>query len=949
MNLCRLTSWLIAALLITAQGTRTPGQDLPTPAMEHVPESKVALAEPDHSVAVDAEPVGIEYGLGYASYPGEVKTGYWYPAWAIVQARKYDISGTLTFKQEDNPLEVSLPVQIAKGTTKRFATYFQPRDPFNLQGGFSLRLQSSGHKDILLQSPIRFASDISRLILVLADDNSGNFQFLVRRKDPKDLLGSNPLGDRFVVYGSVELLPEDSIALEALDAIIINTSAVRLISPDQWNAIQNWIYLGGNLLIAGGDHRPFIEQSHLKNAFGIELAPLEPAMLKDALGAKAKIETTLEFLASWPSSRQGDARVLQGSAERPFLLTRNIGRGHYHVCAAALRQPILDLLNSIPENASLWSELLERYPTEDLLQQIVRKTEPYIGSALQFPFSSNLVGIWWVIGFLSTYLIAVVPLNWWICRKLKRPEWAWSAAVVIAFLFTAYGYFSGKGSHERDLLVNEFTFVSRPAASPVSRTVTLGAIYAPRRFRADLTSAARAFPSEYECFDPNFGFQHQRRDELPLNASFDKASSLSKFFLYSWSARTLRTDFILPASGGIRLGEPLSIAESTQELAGRIENATPWEFDRWWIVNGRRAWRGTTALAPAASFDLKDAPLLPEFPLSDQIQDQIAAKMLKRSKPQVSSEWGMDFEAMFARLVIPEWRATPITSSGAEALVFVGMGSGGGSPLLESLTSAVRTGIVLYEEDLQALPPSSRRLTDPALLGWAVKPLTDERPRALGPAWNDIQRRRGQSYVPFEIVDVQFIPESPVADHGNHCIMLALQAVLNPGDEVAPAAGPGKDGSANPFQPVDNHLASSSRGRVTFQFASIPVSIFNVKTQAWEALPDWDIKPHEIYPLGNYLNPVSSILTLRLDLREDKIKVHVAEGPYQPPAQRAAATALVSYQSLQSNVTQGLWLKSHIALKTRGDEAQTSDTLLSSAADPISPRNLSSGGDKPHD
>jgi len=419
--------------------------------------------------------------------------------WVEVQAREGDLRGWISLAQDRNPMKSILTVEVPEGTTKRLLTHynFEP----HLMPQLELEHRFQGERRDGFSHVFRIADARDQHILILAE-GPGGFQFLGRQGVETKRADQDGIyhGAVQVLYGDVERIPEDPIALEPLDAIVFNTREVRRLTQAQWEAIQTWVEAGGRVLVAGGKLQPFIEQSVLGGAWGIDLAAPQPASLTATLGPGAAPEGKAdEFLASWPSGEGSE--IVLGTEERPFLISRAVGQGAFQVCAAALEPPILEAIHGVRAPESLWPRLIERHWTQTPLDFAAREAEALIGHDLQCPYSFRLVGASWVFKYLAFYILLALPLNWFICGRLGRREWAWP--VVVALGFAYYGYRSGLQSQSSDFTINRVTLVRKVADSNTARAAAFSSIYSPRRFRADLTLPGAVLPPPDE--HPNAG------------------------------------------------------------------------------------------------------------------------------------------------------------------------------------------------------------------------------------------------------------------------------------------------------------------------------------------------------------------------------------------------------------------------------------------------------------
>ncbi|MCH8333299.1 hypothetical protein IIC65_05150 [Candidatus Sumerlaeota bacterium] len=634
--------------------------------------------------------------VGYAEYPAPLKPGLWYPVWARIHAVETDVEGMLTFTQSGNELRVEIPLRIPKGTTQHLTAYYRLNEFIPVMTA-EVAVEGVGLFSIPVLIPLGQRRD--QHILVIAEER-GAFNFLYSNESLDADAIVAVLGARSAIYGEVDLLPSDPIALEPLDAIVISTPRVSAIRADQWAAIQTWVAMGGRLLLAGGRHQPFIELSYLKDAFGLEVARPTLTTWTDALGASDPgAWGEASFLASWPSG--GWDRIWRGDGEHPLLVGKRVGQGWFYFCAAALEEDTVDRIDASIGGEDLWARLLERHGDQTALQAVVDQAEGTIGYVMQRPFVSSLAGFGWAAGFLGIYILLALPVNWWVSARFNRRGFRWPVAMTLAITFALYGYASGTRNQEKEFRIHEFTLIHRPSRSAPARATTLSTVFSPRRFRSDLTTSASLFPGPMK--EPGrLSYSNLRiagTNTTPLTLSFQSGVSLNGFFLNAWTSRSLRSDVMIEPAGAIRIEEPIRRnSESPAALEGTILNGTSWTFRKWWILHRRTLWEGTSPLESNDSARLENATRAAAGHVAGLLRSTIRDTL--NSSPQVPAAGESPGGGNLSNDVESLWSSLdrPYLTSGD--FIFVGEVEGSSSPLMDSLGSGVRLGRTLYEQIL---------------------------------------------------------------------------------------------------------------------------------------------------------------------------------------------------------------------------------------------------------
>lgn len=805
--------------------------------------------------------IEIDGGVGCGEYQGEVKPGLWYPVWIYLKANEAGATGMLTIAQDGNPLSVQIPFDVAKGSAKRFRSYYKPFDRDRNAPKLKVRVETEklGRDEFVL--PMRFANaPEDHHILVLCDD-LGSFGFLTRRIAAADQTEIG-LAERRPLYASPELLPDDPIALEPFDAIIISTDKLKRIRPEAWAAIEQWVWLGGRVLLSGGKHQPFLAGSPVDGAFGLKLAEPEPAELERALG-RDDLTTQTGILAAWPANPpEYWSKVYAGSRVRPLIGERRVGEGRFIYASMALDEAVMAVINSRREGSDLWWSMLERRSgPPDLVSQASLASMNY-AYELQSAFGVRLAPTSWVLAYLLSYIILAVPFNWWLCARLKRREMAWGVALLLALGFSLFGYRSGAMAQGRAAQTRQIAFVSHASGSPVARASTLASVFSPRRLSADLKSDGTVFPSSFggEQYDHFGQRQPNLYDDSPSAVQFSRSTEMKGFFLHPMSARNLQTDFTLPSQGGVEL-----VPSSSPGMVASIKNNTPWTFRNWALRDAYRVWNDQgRALKPGESIDLP--AVAPSLPLSaGQDWAQSAGRLYSSILPRTGAEIAQTSQS-YARVI----RNSRLTrgfgppnggqSSAAPAFQqtrqadarFRGVAQAELSTMLASLKTAANASSLVYEETYAWDQVRDVLGGDPLFSDqWVIQPGEP----VSGPAEFQ-QTRNGETNLAFKDWWLRVTPlvgfEPPRG--GALEVSLKFTLVADTGAMFKMAKTLGRD-----YVP---------RG--------CPLKVLNVRKNAWEDRGVWMGETIRLSPPEDYLDPSNSSIALSLDLNKWSLRFRPA-------------------------------------------------------------------------
>jgi len=421
----------------------------------------------DGQILKDKKPPVFKWdaGLGYATYLPFMKPGCWYPVWVKVEGVSGAVKGEILVTQPDNPIEVRIPVSVEKGSAKFYKSYYKLSPPAQWatsQEELAAEIRVKGCPAQSIPLNYRVADVNAQHVLILSDE-TGTFNFLNRgaRQDSEDAV-QHPR-EWSVIYGKPDLLPDNPIGLEAVDAIILNGAVVRQITPAQWQVIQDWMAGGGRLLLAGGAHQPFIEQSVFANAHGLRIGPPQPERIpafEGEVDPKASGSGGNSVLVAAPQGDQAHwDRIWLGEAARPLVAGKRVGKGWFEYCAFDLGEANLRAMSRWQNARYFWEQVLERSTVPGPMDQVAENGVQSIEKGLQDTFVIHLAPLGWVFAYLLLYNLLALPVNRWLCRRYGRPEWSWTILFLVAVCFAVFGYYSGLKRQSRSFQVNELLLV----------------------------------------------------------------------------------------------------------------------------------------------------------------------------------------------------------------------------------------------------------------------------------------------------------------------------------------------------------------------------------------------------------------------------------------------------------------------------------------------------------
>jgi len=414
-----------------------------------------------------AEPVSLDVSMLFGS---AYREGYWTPVDVVVTNDGPDFTGELEIESpcargllEQEPTR-RIVVDCPKGSRKRYRVYCG--ETSYCRGPFKVRLRRSGPRtrDINASVAVSPIGGNDLLALVLAETPS-DFSFLFRVGDVCRTPGR---------FHQIALRPDEFAALpdrfegyEACDAVILGDIDPNRIGLDQREALLGYVERGGVLVVCPGTMASIYSRSWLADCLGVEMGSattmtaqrlVEAAFLEgEREGVVADKECLLLEMTPLPldaersrlslsAGADPDLRVKVRGTEVPIAALNPVGDGYVATLAV---EPSAQSIEQCEGYLNLWHELCawQRshqkntffYGATELLASELR------GTSFVSPFSRMTLAV-----YILAYLGAAFPGNWLLCRRFRRPNWAWRNLALLSLAFTAYAlWFNLPGLKER--------------------------------------------------------------------------------------------------------------------------------------------------------------------------------------------------------------------------------------------------------------------------------------------------------------------------------------------------------------------------------------------------------------------------------------------------------------------------------------------------------------------
>lgn len=409
--------------------------------------------------------------------------GQWIPLQIQVDSVDRDIDGRLQVRVTDastaaaNQPETTyrIPFTITAGGSKRVFLYISVN---NFERNVQVELLDSKNNIVLSQrESIRQINPQDVLYAVVTESATGVID--VSRR----VIG---YGTNYQANWQPEDIPPKADALRSIDVMVFSDADTGQLTPEQQQAIHEWVIAGGHLVVTGGTNW------QRTTAGLLDLLPTTPtdtqtiedlSALGEYLGQDSEGLDAATILTN--NTPKENANVLFEIEDIPFLVRQYTGAGTVDFLAA---DTSIEPLRSWDGTDTLWYEItLTARPRPSWTFGVERFEE--VGDAVSNVTGFNLPNVIQLTLFLMAYVGLIGPLNYIILNYLGRRELAWFTIPILIIAFTITAYYTGFSLRGDDVTVNQVNVVQIWPDQPVARVDGAIGILSPRRTTYDVSVA----------------------------------------------------------------------------------------------------------------------------------------------------------------------------------------------------------------------------------------------------------------------------------------------------------------------------------------------------------------------------------------------------------------------------------------------------------------------------
>ncbi|MFQ5575415.1 MAG: hypothetical protein ACE5G8_00345 [Anaerolineae bacterium] len=413
----------------------------------------------------DALSVTVEVG-----FDGYVKTNAWAPVQVTATNTGPSVAGevrlTTNYPGETYARALSLP----SGSKKSVTLFAQLRG----DGRFTLEFVTASGQLLYrrTQTPRMLPPDIFMAGVVSSDPSQLNV--LAGLRSASSATGSNePLA---VAHLILDQIPEQAAGLSALDALIFNDVDTTPMTPAQRRAVADWVSLGGRLVVGGGPNAAATVAglADLLPVASLSIQTFPTLVDLGSLVAKA-VPDQGPYLVAVPGETSGTVDLYEQG--NPLLVHQTVGVGTVTYFGLDFGLAPMD---GWAGNEAFWTKILRPlqntppfYTTYEAANSINDALANIAVAGLPSPVS--------LLVFLCTYIVVLVPLNYFVLKRIGRREWAWITIPALIILFTLVGYVGGFRSRSGQVMLRQVSVVRQSEGAARAAVDTFIGLYSPAR------------------------------------------------------------------------------------------------------------------------------------------------------------------------------------------------------------------------------------------------------------------------------------------------------------------------------------------------------------------------------------------------------------------------------------------------------------------------------------
>lgn len=420
-------------------------------------------------------------------------------------------------------------------------------------------------------------------------------------EDITSITGLAPAALQVASAGAADL-PDKAAGYSGVDAFLLRSDApLDALTEAQADALKSWVASGGHLIVCSG-----LDPSRFTSSFFTGLLPATAGAYQPTLAMG------MGFLGGLPLTPKPlpGIKVLPGAVSGPY------GTGRVTMTAF---DPTTKASQAMAAGKNFWPTLLMGNPPS-VLSHVAQREENYtanygyygngggqqlLSDAVMRAPSLDAPGTEVIGLFLLVYLIALVPVNYLILKRLDRKELAWVTIPAIVLIFAVGTFGVGYAAKGGSVFVNRAAILETTSGQRDAGVYAELGLFSPHRTSYDITipgaNTLAAIPNpglNYNYRNNGNGADTQAYGQTRFVQTSDGAV-LQDTAVNMWAMRAFDTQSTTDLGGSVdaaftqQAGSPLPVS-------GTIANHTPYALTQCMVVYNRQ-WQNLPDLTPGMS------------------------------------------------------------------------------------------------------------------------------------------------------------------------------------------------------------------------------------------------------------------------------------------------------------------------------------------------------------
>lgn len=384
-----------------------------------------------------------------------------------------DAAGSLIVRGND--FEMRYGLDLPQGAQKQLIVY--PSESMYSGTPLQFILQTNQGTTRFEQKP---TYEPQNWLALAVSDSSGVAAFMAK--------SDNYQNATMDAYARAGALPDRSTGYVGCAVVFLGDGAERM-SDTEVAALQDYIVLGGSVVVFGGPAAPVLEDPRWRPF--LPVLPGRPKTLS-ANGSKMKSLVPDGRFTISPGQVTPGSTVMERYAGENFVVKKTVGLGRVIFVAA----------NLLEEPGRTW-EGLDKFFLELGLGQGGAETSSYFGdveyggqttypaayalspgapgsSLANDPFQAKMPPTGTILLILGIYFVLVVPVNLLVLRKMGKGELAWVTSPIISLVFAGIFFRFASGLYSAELSCATRGMWIADSASPRGQFVGTSQLFFPR-------------------------------------------------------------------------------------------------------------------------------------------------------------------------------------------------------------------------------------------------------------------------------------------------------------------------------------------------------------------------------------------------------------------------------------------------------------------------------------